>query len=262
MKNIVMSEYYDDSYIRFLEAMWGEGYLSPGGSEEVSGLLSGLDLEGKQVLDIGCGSGGITVSLVTDYQAAHVVGIDVEEPGCQSARDRAHRAGVTDRVTIQQVVPGPIPLADESFDIVFSKDSIVHIPDKYSLAQDVHRLLSPGGWFVASDWLIGHDGKLSAEMKHYIQLEDLDFGMASPKRYRQVLEQSGFVDIELINRNHWYREQARLEHARLTGSEKEKFADILGQDDLETMIETWRAMRVVLDTGEHCPHHFRARKPH
>ena len=33
--------------------------------------------------------------------------------------------------------------------------------------------------------------------------------------------------------------QARLKHARLTGDEKEKFADIPGQDDLETMIETW-----------------------
>ena len=256
-----MSEHYEDSYNRFLEAVWGEGYLSPGGPEEVSGLLSGLDLEGKQVLDIGCGSGGITVSLVTDYQAAHVIGIDVEEPGCLSARVRAQRVGVADRTTIQQVDPGPIPLADESFGIVFSKDSIVHIPDKHSLAEDVHRLLSPGGWFVASDWLIGHDDEPSAEMKRYIQLEDLGFGMASPERYRQALEQSGFVDIEMINRNHWYREQARLEHERLTGDEKEMFADIIGQDELESMIEIWQAMLVVLDTGEHCPHHFRARKP-
>ena len=256
-----MSDHYDDSYNRFLESVWGEGYLSPGGPEEVRGLLSGLDLEGKRVLDIGCGSGGITVSLVTDYQAAQVTGIDVEEPGCQSALDRAQRAGVADRVSVQQVVPGPIAFADESFDIVFSKDSIVHIPDKHALAEDVYRLLMPGGWFVASDWLISHDGEPSPEMKHYIQLEDLDFGIASPKRYRQALEQSGFVDIEMTNRNHWYRQEARLEHARLTGDEKEKFATILGQDELESMIEIWLAMQVVLDTGEHCPHHFRARKP-
>lgn len=255
-----MSEHYDDSYIRFLEAVWGEGYLSPGGPEEVGRLLSGLELEGKRVLDIGCGSGGITVSLVTDYKAAHVVGIDVEEPGCQLARDRASKAAVADQVTIKQIVPGPIPLPDESFDIVFSKDSIVHIPDKYSLAQDVHRLLMPGGWFVASDWLISHDGEPSAEMSRYLELEDLGFGMASPERYRQALQQSGYVDIELVNRNPWYREQARLEHAQLT-DEKEKFADILGQDELETMIETWQAVVTVLDTGEHCPHHFRARKP-
>ena len=66
---------------------------------------------------------------------------------------------------------------------------------------------------------------------------------------------------KMVNRNQWYREEARLEHARLTGDEKEKFATILGQDELESMIEVWQAMQVVLDTGEHCPHHFRARKP-
>ena len=256
-----MSEHYDDSYLRFLEAVWGEGYLSPGGPEEVSSLLSGVDLKDKQVLDIGCGSGGITVSLVTDYQAAQVIGIDVEVPGCESARDRVERCGVADRVTIKQVEPGPIPFDDESFDIVFSKDSIVHIPDKQSLAEDAYRLLTPGGWFVASDWLISHDGEPSPEMKRYIKLEDLDFGIASPQRYRQALEQAGFVDIEMVNRNQWYREEARMEHARLTGDEKEKFATILGHDELESMIEIWQAMVVVLDTGEHCPHHFRARKP-
>ena len=45
------------------------------------------------------------------------------------------------------------------FDIVFSKDSIVHIPDKHALMAEVFRVLKPGGRFVASDWLIGHDGR-------------------------------------------------------------------------------------------------------
>lgn len=30
---------YDDTAIRFLEALWGEGYLSPGGPEEVDRVL-------------------------------------------------------------------------------------------------------------------------------------------------------------------------------------------------------------------------------
>ena len=52
---------YDDATVDFLEALWGEGYLSPGGPEEVARILAGLDLAGRIVLDIGCGSGGITV---------------------------------------------------------------------------------------------------------------------------------------------------------------------------------------------------------
>ena len=176
--------HYEDDFIAFLELMWGEGYLSPGGAAEVGRLLAGSDLVGKTVLDIGCGSGGITAALVKEYGAAHVVGIDVEEPVCHHARAMINSLGVADQVDIQLVPPGhPIPLPNESFDIVFSKDSIVHIPDKEALSQDAYRLLKPGGRFVASDWLIGHDGEPSPEMVDYIKREDLGFGMASPKRY-------------------------------------------------------------------------------
>ena len=61
---------YDDLTVDFLEALWGDGYLSPGGPDEVARILAGLDLAGRTVLDIGCGSGGITVSLARDYGAA------------------------------------------------------------------------------------------------------------------------------------------------------------------------------------------------
>ena len=113
---------YDDATIDFLEALWGDGYLSPGGPEEVARILSGLDLGSRVVLDIGCGSGGITVSLVATMGLRKVVGIDVEAPVCAKAQVRAEAAGLDDRIEIRQVLPGPLPLPDGSFDFVFSKD--------------------------------------------------------------------------------------------------------------------------------------------
>ena len=70
--------YYDRSHIEFLEKLWGDGYLSPGGPDEVKRILGDVDLSKATVLDIGCGSGGITVSLVSDYGAQSMHGIDVE----------------------------------------------------------------------------------------------------------------------------------------------------------------------------------------
>lgn len=252
---------YDERHIVFLEELWGDGYLSPGGPEEVARVLAGIDIDGLTVLDIGCGSGGATIDLARRHGAGRVIGIDVEEPVCEHARRRVARAGLAGRVEIRFVEPGPLAFDDASVDVVFSKDSIVHIADKESMCRDVFRVLRPGGRFVASDWLISHDDEPSPEMLAYIAAEALDFGMASPERYRAALAGAGFVDVELRNRNEWYREVARDELRRLTGPDHARFVEMLGADDVAAQIRTWTAMVPVLASGEHCPHHFRARKP-
>ena len=253
--------HYDASIIRFLGELWGEGYMSPGGAPEVALIVAGLDLSGKRVLDIGCGAGGATVDLVRNHDAGQVVGIDPQPEACDAAAALAARAGVAGRVDIRRIAPGPLDFPEASFDIVFSKDSIIHISDKEALARDVFRILKPGGWFAASDWQISHDAEPSPEMARYIALEDLDFAMASPRRYRAALEAAGFAEIALTNRNPWYREAAREELARLSGAERPRFDAVLGTAAVEDQIATWTAMVPVLDTGEHCPHHIRARKP-
>lgn len=254
-------ELYGDSLIAFLESMWGEGYLSPGGPAETGRLLEAIDLTGKTVLDIGSGAGGITLSLVRDHGAARVIGVDIEEPVCMRARQLVAKAGLDSQIEIRQVEPGPLPLPDASLDIVFSKDAIVHISDKEALAREAYRLLRPGGWFVASDWLISHDDEPSPQMVHYLKMEDLDFGMASPRRYRQALEEAGFLDVSFRNRNRWYLGCARGELARLIGPERKTFEAIIGAEQMHKMIDPWEAMIPVLESGEHCPHHFRGRKP-
>ncbi len=253
--------HYDDRIISFLEAMWGEGFLSPGGPDEVARVLEGIDLRGKRVLDIGCGSGGITAMLAYAYGASEVVGVDVEAPPCAAARALAKRKGVAERVAIRQVKPGGLPLPDQSFDIVFSKDSIVHIEDKEALSADVFRVLRPGGWFVASDWLTSQDGEPSEAMKYYLKCEDLDFGMASPQRYRKALKAAGFQKIELRNRNKWYRKESARELKRLAGPERKMFEKLTSKAEIARQIKTWEATQPVLASGEHCPHHLRAQKP-
>ena len=255
------SEHYPKESILFLEELWGDGFLSPGGPEEVERLLSGADLGGRTVVDIGSGAGGIPILLADRFGAARVIGLDVEATMVAHARAKAERAGLQGRIEIRRVEPGPMPLPDTSVDVVFSKDSIIHIPDKEALAADAFRVLTPGGWFVASDWLISHDGEPSPEMADYIAREDLDFAMASPERYRRALEAAGFVDVSLTNRNPWYRTVAREELARLEGAGRDAFLAVMDEAALDEQVGIWRAMIVVLNTGEHCPHHFRGRKP-
>lgn len=252
---------YDDTAIRFLEALWGDGYLSPGGPEEVDRVVEGLSLEGKTTLGIGCGSGGITLHLVERHGAAHATGFDVERPVIEAARRRAAEHGLSDRVSFVQAPPGPLPFADRSFDSVFSKDALLHVPDKDGLFAEIFRVLKPGGVFAASNWMIGHDGEPSPEMKAYIAAEGLSFAMASPARYSQAMRRAGFADVTVTDRNPWYREVARGELERLKGPLYAPVAAVVGGAYVDKNIRTWEAMQKVLDSGEHRPTHLRGWKP-
>ncbi|SHG91442.1 Ubiquinone/menaquinone biosynthesis C-methylase UbiE [Cognatiyoonia sediminum] len=252
---------YDVQVIGFLEEIWGDGFLSPGGPDEVARVLTGVDLAGGHVLDIGSGSGACGVLLVQQHKAAQVTGIDVEDPVCEAANRRAQAAGLGDRFRILKVTPGPFPFDASTFDAVFSKDSIIHIPDKASMAREAFRVLKAGGQFAASDWLISHDEAPSAQMADYIQEEGLDFAMASPSTYRKAMEDAGFVDVELVNRNPWYAKVAAQELAWLTGPKRSELSDRYGTDFIDHQVAIWTKLVGVLESGEHCPHHIRGRKP-
>ncbi|MFM7444901.1 MAG: methyltransferase domain-containing protein, partial [Tabrizicola sp.] len=134
-------DHYPPRMIAMLEAVWGEGFLSPGGPEEVARVIGSHSLKGKAVLDIGCGAGGIDISLVRDHGAGFVTGIDVEDPVLTHARSLVAREGLGASIGLVKVAPGPLPFPPVIFDVVFSKDSIVHIPDKHALMSEVFRVL-------------------------------------------------------------------------------------------------------------------------
>ncbi|MFK0692370.1 class I SAM-dependent methyltransferase [Mesorhizobium sp. IMUNJ 23033] len=252
---------YDDTATRFLEALWGDGYLSSGGPDEVDRVVEGLSLAGKTILDIGCSAGGITLHLVERHGAAHATGFDVERPVIETARRRAAAQSLGDRVSFVQAPPGPLPFTDASFDVVFSKDALLHVPDKDALFAEIFRVLKQGGVFAASNWMISHDGGPSPEMKAYVAAEGLSFAMASPERYVLAMRRAGFSNVTIRDRNPWYREVARGELERLKGPLYPTVAAAVGAAYVDKNIRTWEAMQKVLDSGEHRPTHLRGRKP-
>ena len=252
---------YDDGLVAVLEAVWGEGFMSPGGTDEVDRYLQGLDFKGLTLLDIGCGLGGVEIHLVKEHHVKKVIGIDIE-PGLMPRCERlAKKYDVTDRVEFRCVEPGPLPFEDESFDAVTSKDSIIHIADKHALAADIFRVLKPGGWFAASDWLAGYEGEPSPEMKAYLVAEALDFGLASADGYSQALEAAGFEEIAVVDRNAWYREEARRERDQMRGALYDGLVNQVGAEFFEHEIDVWEKMIVALDQGQLRPTHLRGRKP-
>ena len=254
------SQEYDEALMALLEAVWGEGFMSPGGTGEVDRYLQGIDVAGRSVLDIGCGLGGVDLHLATHHRAAHVTGIDIEAPLIARCIELVQRTVAAGNTTFLCVEPGVLAFKEASFDIVTSKDSIIHIADKRALAKDVFRVLQPGGWFAASDWLAGYDEQPSLEMQEYLVAEGLDFGLAPASVYRQALHDAGFDKVQLNDRNDWYRQHARMERDALRGHLYGSLSSSVGKTFLDHQIDVWDKMIVALDQGQLRPTHLRARK--
>ena len=251
---------YDAAMQTLLQLLWGEGFLSPGGAAEVAYLLEGSDIAGCSVLDIGCGLGAVDELLTTRHGARTVLGVDVDPELLATMSRRIERAGLGARVTSLCVQPGPLPLAAGSFDVVFSKDAIVQIPDKAALFADAYRLLRPGGSLIVSDWLRGGSGAYSAEMLEYFRLEGIAYNMASMDETLATLARVGFVAIEARDRNGWYRDLARRELAALEGELRSLVTARIGVERATHFVNNWRQMVLVLERGELRPTHLKARK--
>jgi len=253
--------HYGDKQIRFLETVWGEGFLSPGGTGEIDLVLKGIDIRGLHVLDIGCGCGGAAFHMLRHHGAASVIGIDIENLVIERADELARKYGLEQAARFITVAPGPLPFEPNSIDVIFSKDAFLHIPGKEELMQDCARVLRPGGVIAASDWMRVDDNPPSPAMQDYIKSEGLDMHMCSLARYRQALDMAGFVDITLRDRNEWYKEKARDELAQLKGPLRQKIIDLVGEAEADEVTEIWQKMARMLDLGEHRPGHFQARLP-
>ena len=252
---------YPDEFADRLELIWGAGFLSPGGADEVREILRGTDLSSKTVLEIGCGIGGPAIVMAGELSAAKVVGIDIEPQLIERAQRNANAAGVIASTEFKLVDPGPLPFEPASFDVVFSKDAIVHIEDKQALYGEILRVLAPGGQFIAGDWFASADADDLPEFRRYRELSHLDFAMQTGSQAEAALVGAGFADVELDDRNAWYVEFASTQIVRIEGELRNKLIEVCGTEQYESILRVSYANAAAAACGGLRPTHVRAVKP-
>jgi ubiquinone/menaquinone biosynthesis C-methylase UbiE len=110
-----------------------------------------------RVLDLGCGTGGVTHALLGRIPGAKVTGVDPAEGMRRVYGERFKSvAGVDVRGGNGLHVPAP----DGEFDFVVSNLALHHIPrqEKAACAREVSRVLRDGGTFIYCDHFIDLDG--------------------------------------------------------------------------------------------------------
>lgn len=118
----------------------------PDGPTEREARLFG-DVQGRRVLDLGCGTGTNAVALAR--RGASVIGVDASADRLRRARERAEAAGV--RVEWHQRDAAELAfLRADSFDLVLATYLLDEVEDAPRLFRQAHRVLKAGGVLVAS----------------------------------------------------------------------------------------------------------------
>ncbi|MGC8657943.1 MAG: class I SAM-dependent methyltransferase [Desulfomonilaceae bacterium] len=107
------------------------------------------DLEGKRVLDYGCGAGLFCV-YAAKAGAVEVFGVDAEESALATARYFTKLEGVSKHCAFVKSAGFPSFAIRRGFDVILMKDVIEHAPDDHQLLEAAAKALNPGGILVIS----------------------------------------------------------------------------------------------------------------
>jgi ubiquinone/menaquinone biosynthesis C-methylase UbiE len=177
-------------------ARWRQSYLgalTEHIEEETIFRLAG-DMSGKCLLDLGCGDG--TYSIASFERGACVTGVDISDAMLESARRRAAGCGAS--VEWRQASAQSLPYDSGTFDVVLAVTILCFIKDPVQVAQEVSRVLRPGGafvigelgryslwalsrrvrgWFGSSRWKDAHFWSVG-ELQHLLQQAGFQVGAA------------------------------------------------------------------------------------
>lgn len=152
---------------------------------------------GETVLDIGCGTGAVTLLAKTRTKDGKVYGIDPAPEMISVARQKAARKklDIDFRVGVIEALPFP----DASIDVVTSSLMMHHLPAdlKERGLAEIYRVLKPGGRLLIADFLRPTGAFLNHLFIAFTRHHGLKYGIED---LQQPLRNAGFTQITQLDK--------------------------------------------------------------
>jgi len=209
------STQYAIESIRHYEAVYGEDFVSPGGSDMAIELIGQLNLgPGSQVLDVGCGLGGSAFIMAREFDLI-VDGIDLSKNMLSIATQKLAAYQLSGRVKLEQ---GDCLQLDrlETYDAIYSRDVFLHIADKTRLFSVLYSALKPGGKMLFTDYCCG-DRPWADAFSEYV--EDRGYNLHTLPEYRKLIEHAGFTQVRSSDLTHRFIDILLADLKRIGGLE-------------------------------------------
>jgi ubiquinone/menaquinone biosynthesis C-methylase UbiE len=145
---------------------------------------------GDRALDLGCGDGRFTAELAG--AGATVLGVDVAEAALERAR--ARNPGLDFQLV---ETDADLPLADNSFDLVWASEVIEHISDTARWLSEVRRVLVPRGRLLITTPSHGRLRVLLGGMERFSPPLGDHLHLYTRSSLRRLLEEFGFAEVSV-----------------------------------------------------------------
>jgi ubiquinone/menaquinone biosynthesis C-methylase UbiE len=160
--------------------------------------------QGERVLDLACGTGNLTSQLPALVgTTGKVVGLDVNPAMLAVAQTQSPTDGATIEWVRADCMATGLP--DASFDLVLCQQSLQLLSDRAVGAQEIRRLLAPGGRAVISCWKgLDHQSFYSTLLRSVARHLNVTinevaepFTLGDSDVLRDLLETAGFSKVEI-----------------------------------------------------------------
>lgn len=232
---------YSEKGLYSYEHIFGTYYVSTGGEETTAKFCKTMNLKpGQKVLDVGCGSGGSAFYMARHY-GVDVYGIDLSSNMIKVANDYRNgmEAGIRHRVQFHVSDATTMDYPEMYYDVIYSRDAILHIKDKLSLFKSFLRALKPGGKIFITDYCRGDkrgDEEYTKDFLDYVAQRG--YHLLTVPEYGRVLVEAGFGDVNPIDNSEYFLEILKMELDRYIPKEA-VIVHQFGEDEYKTIVKGW-----------------------